>query len=314
MRKLMARRRVVRLAGLATAFFIVAGGVAYATIPDAGKVYTACMLKNVGTVRLIDPSLPSSNVMSHCTSLETQITWNEVGQQGAAGPVGPAGALGLAGKDGTNGTDGAPGETGAAGPAGPKGDTGATGDAGAAGPAGPAGPKGDTGDTGPAGPAGPAGATGATGPQGPAGADGSGGASTVSITTRRGVTSLPTGNLAFLSATVPVTITAGQSIEVSSSVMLGTTDAASAANLHLWICYQTASQFTIAHGNDDIDPLAAADSRNEYSLTDTLTFLQAGSYTVGMCGYVGVTNNLWNTSDWSYTTAQVFSASTQASS
>ena len=34
-------------------------GIAYATIPGAGAVYTACMLKNVGTVRLIDPSLPA---------------------------------------------------------------------------------------------------------------------------------------------------------------------------------------------------------------------------------------------------------------
>ncbi len=313
MRKLMARRRLVRLTGLATAFFIVAGGVAYATIPDSGKAYTACMLKNVGTIRLIDPSLSSSNVMSHCTSLETQITWNQQGQPGAAGPAGPAGALGPAGTGGANGTDGAPGATGPAGPAGPKGDTGATGDPGAAGPPGPAGPKGDTGDTGPAGPAGPAGATGATGPQGPAGADGSSGASTVSITTRRGATILPTGTLAFLSATVPVTITAGQSIEVSSSVMLGTTDGSSAANLRLWICYQLGGVLFIAQGNDDIDPVAAPDSRNEYSLTDMLTVLQAGTYTVGMCGEaLGL--NLWNTNDWSYTTAQVFSASTQASS
>jgi hypothetical protein len=32
----------------------IAGGVANATIPGAGKVYTACMLKSVGTIRLID--------------------------------------------------------------------------------------------------------------------------------------------------------------------------------------------------------------------------------------------------------------------
>jgi hypothetical protein len=88
------------------------------------------MLKNVGTVRLIDPSLPASSLMSHCTSLETQITWN---QQGQPGPQGPAGA---------------------AGPAGPQGPKGDTGDAGPAGPQGPQGPKGDKGDTGPAGPSG----------------------------------------------------------------------------------------------------------------------------------------------------------------
>src|SRR5262245_30813 len=51
----------------------------YAAIPDGNKTYTACVLKSVGTIRLIDPSLPASNLMSHCTPLETQITWNEQG-------------------------------------------------------------------------------------------------------------------------------------------------------------------------------------------------------------------------------------------
>src|SRR4051812_9364857 len=67
-----------------------AGAVAYATIPGDGNVYRACMLKNVGTIRLIDPSLPSGNLMSRCTSLETQMSWN---QNGPAGPAGPAGAF-----------------------------------------------------------------------------------------------------------------------------------------------------------------------------------------------------------------------------
>jgi hypothetical protein len=90
----------------------LAGGIAYAAIPGAGNVYAACMLKNVGTIRLIDPSLPTSNVMGHCTSLETQISWNEDGQPGAPGPAGPNGSPGAPGspgspgKDGTNGRDG----------------------------------------------------------------------------------------------------------------------------------------------------------------------------------------------------------------
>ena len=45
-----------RLALAAIAIFAVAGGVAYAAIPDAGTgVYHACMLKNIGTIRIIDP-------------------------------------------------------------------------------------------------------------------------------------------------------------------------------------------------------------------------------------------------------------------
>jgi hypothetical protein len=82
---------------LAAAFVVVAlgaAGIAYATIPDGGGVYTACMLKNVGTIRLIDPSLGSASLMGHCTSLETQISWNQQGPPG------------INGTNGTNGTNG----------------------------------------------------------------------------------------------------------------------------------------------------------------------------------------------------------------
>jgi collagen triple helix repeat protein len=114
--KLPGRRQLVVIAA---AVIAVAGGVAYAAIPDGSKVYTACMLKNVGTVRLIDPSLPASNIMSHCNSrLETQVTWNQQGQAGPPGPTGPKGATGPAGPPGS---DGATGPTGPQGPAGSSG-------------------------------------------------------------------------------------------------------------------------------------------------------------------------------------------------
>ena len=71
---------------VATAAALAAGGVGIAgAIPDGNRVITACMLKNVGTVRLIDTSLPASSVLSHCTSLEREVTWN---QQGLAGTNG----------------------------------------------------------------------------------------------------------------------------------------------------------------------------------------------------------------------------------
>jgi hypothetical protein len=108
----MIASRKTRVLALVLTGLALAAGVAYATIPDSGGVYTACMLKNVGTVRLIDPTLPASNLMSHCSSLETQITWN---QQGQAGPHGPAGAAGAAGPQGPKG------DTGDTGPAGPSG-------------------------------------------------------------------------------------------------------------------------------------------------------------------------------------------------
>ena len=104
-------RRGRRLSVLVVAGLAVAGGVAYATIPSSGNVYTACMLKHIGTIRLIDPTLPSSSLMSHCTALETQISWNQTGQPGPVGPPGPkgdTGAAGPAGAQGPAGNDGAP--------------------------------------------------------------------------------------------------------------------------------------------------------------------------------------------------------------
>ena len=65
----------------------VLGGVAYAAIPDAGGVYTACKLNATGTIRLIDPSLGSSSLLSHCTALEARITWNQSGRPGVSPTV-----------------------------------------------------------------------------------------------------------------------------------------------------------------------------------------------------------------------------------
>jgi hypothetical protein len=146
--------------------FAVAAGVAYATIPDSAGVFTACMLNRVGTIRLVDPSLPSSNSMSHCTSLETQISFDQQGHQGlqglqgSPGPQGPAGTAGkdgapgtdgLKGADGSNGSNGKDGANGAAclssDPAcvGPKGDKGEPGTTGTPGTNGLPGAKGDPG-------------------------------------------------------------------------------------------------------------------------------------------------------------------------
>ena len=153
-------RRAITIAVTSVIVLGAAAGIAYATIPDANKVYTACMLKNVGTVRLIDPTLSASNLMSHCTALETQLTWNQAGQAGPPGVQGQPGPAGAAGTAGAPGPTGNPGPQGQSGAPGAKGDTG---DPGAPGQIGPPGPKGDTGDTGAAGPQGD------PGPQGPAG-------------------------------------------------------------------------------------------------------------------------------------------------
>jgi hypothetical protein len=162
-----AHRLGLRAALLIVAALAIAGGVAYAAIPDGAGVYTACKLKATGTIRLIDTSLPDTNLLGHCTSFETQISWNAQGQPGAAGPQGPKG------DPGDTGPQGPKGDTGETGPQGPKGDTGDTGPQGPKGDAGGTGPQGPAGATGPAGPAGPQGPRGATGPAGPQGAAGS---------------------------------------------------------------------------------------------------------------------------------------------
>ena len=72
--------RGVRFAVAALALFTVAGGIAFAAIPDADGTYHACMLKNLGTIRIIDP------VKQHCSAaLETEITFNQKGSPGANG-------------------------------------------------------------------------------------------------------------------------------------------------------------------------------------------------------------------------------------
>lgn len=177
----LTRNRVVGFAMLVA--IVVAGGVAYASIPASNGTLHGCYRTaggdNQGQLRIVENA-------SNCRNNETPLTFN---QQGVAGPAGPTGATG---------PTGAAGATGATGPAGPKGDKGDKGDAGAAGatgatgatgPAGANGTQGLTGDTGATGPPGPAGATGQpgakgdTGNPGPTGPTGSSGLSGVEYVT-----------------------------------------------------------------------------------------------------------------------------------
>ncbi|HVM56445.1 MAG TPA: hypothetical protein VMT74_03200 [Gaiellaceae bacterium] len=120
----VAARRTVRVAVLSTVLLAVAGGIAYATIPDSNNVYNACLLKATGTIRLIDTSLPSHDFRSHCTMFEQPISWNEQGvpgPQGLKGDTGPQGLKGDTGDPGPKGDTGAQGPQGPAGPMGPSG-------------------------------------------------------------------------------------------------------------------------------------------------------------------------------------------------
>jgi hypothetical protein len=155
----MRTRTRITLAGLALGAAL-AGGVAWATVPADNSFYTACKLKATGTIRLIDPSGPSISLLSHCTSYETQITWNQKGLKGdpgAAGTNGTNGVDGKAGATGPKGADGTNGVNGFTGPAGPKGDKGESGAPGADGQPGAPGQDGQPGGQGQQGLQGPAG-------------------------------------------------------------------------------------------------------------------------------------------------------------
>lgn len=103
------------IAAVVAGGLVVAGGVAYATIPAADGTIHGCYHHNGGTLRVIDDSV------GNCKSTETAISWNQVGPQG---PPGPKGADG---QDGVNGTDGADGVDGKDGAPGPQGDPGPAG-------------------------------------------------------------------------------------------------------------------------------------------------------------------------------------------
>ena len=78
----------------------VAGGVAYATIPDSAGVIHGCYSKS-GSLRVIDPSKSQ-----HCAAAETPIQWNQTGPQGLPGAPGTNGATGTAGPAGPQGVPG----------------------------------------------------------------------------------------------------------------------------------------------------------------------------------------------------------------
>jgi hypothetical protein len=105
--------RGLRLLAVATAMFVGAAGVAFAsTMLDPAPtpaVIQACQLKGIGTIRIVKAA-------SDCnTKLETPLSWNSQGPAGAPGPKGEPGAAGLAGAPGTPGAKGDKGDTGAQG-------------------------------------------------------------------------------------------------------------------------------------------------------------------------------------------------------
>ena len=155
------RKRYLVAAVTGLVGFAALGGTAFASIPSLNGTFSACVMKNNGSVRLID-----KDAGAVCTNKENAVSWN------ATGPAGPAGPAGDTGETGDTGPAGATGPAGPKGDIGPQGLQGLQGELGLTGATGPAGPKGDTGDVGPQGLKGDTGDTGPIGPIGPQGPEG----------------------------------------------------------------------------------------------------------------------------------------------
>ena len=116
------------MAVAAVAIFAIAGGIAYASIPDAAGVINGCYRTSTddqkGQLRVVeDPA--------NCRSNEQPIQWSQRGVAGATGAAGPVGPQGAKGDQGIQGIQGAQGPAGADGQDGSDGQDGADGEAGA---------------------------------------------------------------------------------------------------------------------------------------------------------------------------------------
>jgi len=135
-------RRAGRLAVAVALLGLVGGAVAYASIPDGSGVIHACYKKsspNQGVLRVIDTQLGQT-----CANNELSLYWNQRGPSGPSGASGPAGASGPSGPSGLSGDTGPSGPSGASGLSGPSGDSGPSGPSGDTGSSGPSGAAGTT--------------------------------------------------------------------------------------------------------------------------------------------------------------------------
>jgi len=86
----LSRSRLVSASVMSSALLVLAGAVAFASIPDSAGVIHGCYNKATGALRVIDTAT------DQCRPSETAISWNQVGPAGAVGPQGPQGPSGVA--------------------------------------------------------------------------------------------------------------------------------------------------------------------------------------------------------------------------
>lgn len=84
----LARSRLASASLISSVLLIVAGMVAFASIPDSAGVIHGCIKTQSGQLRVIDTAT------EQCLPSETAISWNQVGLQGPQGPAGSQGPPG----------------------------------------------------------------------------------------------------------------------------------------------------------------------------------------------------------------------------
>src|SRR6478735_6457788 len=80
------------MVALLAAAALTAGGIAYASIPDAHGVIHGCYSRNGGTLRVIDAD--NGETCDIAKGKETPLDWNQTGRQGEKGEPGDPGISG----------------------------------------------------------------------------------------------------------------------------------------------------------------------------------------------------------------------------
>jgi hypothetical protein len=115
----------------------------------------------------------------------------------------------------------------------------------------------------------------------------------------------PTNMVAFIGPVLTVTVAAGQKVYVSSNKVFGTTLAAGANNLNLYVCYQSTAPAGLiqAVGQGMFGLNIPANTRIIYGINADFT-PGVGAFFVGMCGSSGNAAS-WNNNEYAYVTAIV---------
>jgi hypothetical protein len=122
-----------------------------------------------------------------------------------------------------------------------------------------------------------------------------------------GLGSDPSSSPAMLAEPVSVTIISDtQKVLVTSTKAFGTSTlfgASGAQDLNLYVCHEAGGALTPV-GGGVMGLRAAADSRQLFALSATITGLAPGTYRFGLCGYSSDAGS-WNSNEFGYTTALV---------